>query len=313
MVAGRWAPPLLLGILASWNQGSSRSHQNRLGNWVRRTYPVSHILLLASPFCLHQFRCTRRKWKGRARVGSSQPTTKTTTTTTTCRWAVLYVNMLLGSWRAKFRLWSVTIPRDHQNITTLRPLLHLSPISSSRTHIVGISASPSPFFLTRSLVSSSSSTPKKRKTGTNTKTRTKTSKKVCDLPTVAIDPDTGLPLPPLPAFQTQTKSTSKLPQRGGGNSEDLEWSRLVRDGLWPDTALAREVYDNGKRFPTDLLLTRVGMFYEVSRQTLSASRSPCVRWTTSISEWRWLIAHYCPFRPLPSFDPKSSLVIFRTS
>lgn len=50
-------------------------------------------------------------------------------------------------------------------------------------------------------------------------------------------------------------------------AEDEE--RLYRDAIAsgdiPDTALAKQVYLNWKRFPDCVVLTRVGKFYEVSR------------------------------------------------
>ncbi len=39
---------------------------------------------------------------------------------------------------------------------------------------------------------------------------------------------------------------------------------MVEEGIYPDTSLAKEVYANRVMYPDDILLTRVGMFYEVS-------------------------------------------------
>jgi hypothetical protein len=46
--------------------------------------------------------------------------------------------------------------------------------------------------------------------------------------------------------------------------ENAAFSRANKAGLVPDTDLARVIYRNMMMFPDEVLLTRVGGFYEVS-------------------------------------------------
>jgi hypothetical protein len=48
---------------------------------------------------------------------------------------------------------------------------------------------------------------------------------------------------------------------------DEKWQRAVDMKLFPDTNLAREIFTNLQAYPDDILLTRVGMFYEVSHES----------------------------------------------
>lgn len=45
---------------------------------------------------------------------------------------------------------------------------------------------------------------------------------------------------------------------------DAEYEKAIVDVEFPRTPLAREIFRNMRRYERDILLTRVGMFYEVS-------------------------------------------------
>lgn len=75
-----------------------------------------------------------------------------------------------------------------------------------------------------------------------------------DLPVSAVDPD-GNPASALPPL---TRSSSVKSRR----SNDPAWARIVKVGAYPDTDLAYELWQHEHQYPDDLILTRVGMFYE---------------------------------------------------
>ena len=87
-----------------------------------------------------------------------------------------------------------------------------------------------------------------------------TKKQLKDLPTqLIIDGEPISPLTPWPNPSTTPASSSDADA-----DEEGEYEKAVRDGHVPRTSLAREVWMNMKRYEGDILLTRVGMFYEVS-------------------------------------------------
>lgn len=98
---------------------------------------------------------------------------------------------------------------------------------------------------------------------TKSKARPKTTKKrLADLPSQLLVE--GIPVPPLAPWSGTTTAT------GGASSStkskmDAAYEVAVSDGLFPRTPLAKEIFCNMTRFQGDMLLTRVGMFYEVSR------------------------------------------------
>lgn len=91
------------------------------------------------------------------------------------------------------------------------------------------------------------------------KLRKVTKKQLKDLPTqLIIDGEPISPLTPWPNPTTPASSSD------ADADEEGEYEKAVRDGHVPRTSLAREVWMNMKRYEGDILLTRVGMFYEVS-------------------------------------------------
>lgn len=53
--------------------------------------------------------------------------------------------------------------------------------------------------------------------------------------------------------------------------QQREWQRAVDTREFPDTPLAWGIFTNMHEYPDDIILTRVGMFYEVSKRCLLAS------------------------------------------
>jgi hypothetical protein len=53
--------------------------------------------------------------------------------------------------------------------------------------------------------------------------------------------------------------------------QDLEakWQRAIDLREFPDTGLAHGIFLNMQKYPDDIILTRVGMFYEVSQDISS--------------------------------------------
>jgi hypothetical protein len=94
------------------------------------------------------------------------------------------------------------------------------------------------------------------------KARPKTTKKrLQDLPSqLAID---GIPLPPLAPWSDTNTFASKA-SSDVGSALDAAYEKAIVDGSFPRTPLAKEIFCNMRRFEGDVLLTRVGMFYEVS-------------------------------------------------
>lgn len=95
------------------------------------------------------------------------------------------------------------------------------------------------------------------------KIRKVTKKQLKDLPTqLIVDGEPISPLTPWP-FNSPTTPASSSDADEDADGEG-EYEKAVRDGHVPRTSLAREVWMNMKRYEGDILLTRVGMFYEVS-------------------------------------------------
>lgn len=94
------------------------------------------------------------------------------------------------------------------------------------------------------------------------KARPKTTKKrLQDLPSqLAID---GIPLPPLAPWSDTNTFASKA-SSDVESALDAAYEEAIADGSFPRTPLAKEIFCNMRRFEGDVLLTRVGMFYEVS-------------------------------------------------
>lgn len=76
------------------------------------------------------------------------------------------------------------------------------------------------------------------------------------------------------------------------SDQDLkaEWNMAVKERSFPDTPLAKEIFNNMKAYPDDIVLTKVGMFYEVSlsserfaRRLYSLRSVPIVLFYPSIS------------------------------
>jgi DNA mismatch repair ATPase MutS len=68
------------------------------------------------------------------------------------------------------------------------------------------------------------------------------------------------PLEPLPEY----KKPHHAPSVDVAEDEERLYKDAIASGDIPDTALAKQVYLNWKRFPDCVVLTRVGKFYEVS-------------------------------------------------
>lgn len=93
------------------------------------------------------------------------------------------------------------------------------------------------------------------------KARPKTTKKrLADLPTHAVVD--GVRAPALDAWRENVHVLESACDDGVG--EDAAYERAVEEGTFPRTPLAREIFRNLRRYEGDILLTRVGMFYEVS-------------------------------------------------
>jgi hypothetical protein len=73
----------------------------------------------------------------------------------------------------------------------------------------------------------------------------------------------GQPLAPLEPYKEYKKKAHHAPSVEYASQEEESYRRAVAEGDVPDTALAKQVYLNWKRFPDCIVLTRVGKFYEV--------------------------------------------------
>lgn len=91
------------------------------------------------------------------------------------------------------------------------------------------------------------------------------------LPKTKRDPN-GSPVKPL-ASLVEYKKTHYAASVDVAENEERLYKDAIAVGDIPDTALAKQVYLNWKRFPDCVVLTRVGKFYEVS---LGVSRSKSV-------------------------------------
>jgi len=83
-----------------------------------------------------------------------------------------------------------------------------------------------------------------------------------DLPQTKRDP-TGTPVKPLEPL-LEYKKPHHAPSVDVAENEEELYKDAIASGDIPDTALAKQVYLNWKRFPDCVVLTRVGKFYEVS-------------------------------------------------
>lgn len=94
------------------------------------------------------------------------------------------------------------------------------------------------------------------------KTKTKQTFSFDDLPKVRVDSE-GKAATPLAPYKEYEKE-HHAPSPGVLVDEEELYREAVKTGDIPDTALAKQVYLNWKRFPDCIVLTRVGKFYEVS-------------------------------------------------
>lgn len=83
-----------------------------------------------------------------------------------------------------------------------------------------------------------------------------------ELPTskIGIDGSAAVPLAPWKEFRKEHHA----PSPDVLSDEEALYKQAIISGDIPDTALAKQVYLNWKRFPDCIVLTRVGKFYEVS-------------------------------------------------
>jgi hypothetical protein len=60
--------------------------------------------------------------------------------------------------------------------------------------------------------------------------------------------------------------TTAEPEERSPDDPELEakWQHAVKARIFPDTPLAYGIFVNMQTYPDDIILTRVGMFYEVS-------------------------------------------------
>jgi hypothetical protein len=82
------------------------------------------------------------------------------------------------------------------------------------------------------------------------------------LPKTKRDP-AGIPVKPLEPL-LEYKKPHHAPSVDVAEDEERLYKDAIASGDIPDTALAKQVYLNWKRFPDCVVLTRVGKFYEVS-------------------------------------------------
>lgn len=54
-----------------------------------------------------------------------------------------------------------------------------------------------------------------------------------------------------------------LDQADSERELDTRWQRAIDRREFPDTVLAHGIFTNMQKYPDDIILTRVGMFYEV--------------------------------------------------
>jgi hypothetical protein len=94
------------------------------------------------------------------------------------------------------------------------------------------------------------------------KTKTKQTFSLEELPKAKVDA-TGKVVAPLAPYKEYEKE-HHAPSPGILSDEEEMYKEAVKTGDIPDTALAKQVYLNWKRFPDCIVLTRVGKFYEVS-------------------------------------------------
>jgi len=73
----------------------------------------------------------------------------------------------------------------------------------------------------------------------------------------------GTPVKPLEPL-VEYKKPHHAPSVDIAEDEERLYKEAIASGDIPDTALAKQVYLNWKRFPDCVVLTRVGKFYEVS-------------------------------------------------
>jgi hypothetical protein len=59
-----------------------------------------------------------------------------------------------------------------------------------------------------------------------------------------------------------------LDQADSERELDAKWQRAIDLREFPDTVLAHGIFTNMQKYPDDIILTRVGMFYEVSMEAL---------------------------------------------
>ena len=81
------------------------------------------------------------------------------------------------------------------------------------------------------------------------------------LPKTKRDP-AGIPVKPLEPL-LEYKKPHHAPSVDIAEDEERLYKDAIASGDIPDTALAKQVYLNWKRFPDCVVLTRVGKFYEV--------------------------------------------------
>lgn len=89
------------------------------------------------------------------------------------------------------------------------------------------------------------------------------------LPKTKLHPD-GLPIKPLEPWEKYRKA-HQAPSPDVAKDEEILYRDAVASGDIPDTALAKQVYLNWKRFPGCIVLTQVGKFYEVCPLKVSSS------------------------------------------
>lgn len=89
------------------------------------------------------------------------------------------------------------------------------------------------------------------------------------LPRTKLHPD-GVPIKPLEPWEEYRKA-HQAPSPDVAKNEEVFYRDAVASGDIPDTALAKQVYLNWKRFPGCIVLTRVGKFYEVCPLKVSSS------------------------------------------
>ena len=106
-----------------------------------------------------------------------------------------------------------------------------------------------------------------------------------ELPKARLDA-AGKAATPLGPYKEYEKE-HHAPSPGVLSEEEELYREAIRTGDIPDTALAKQVYLNWKRFPDCIVLTRVGKFYEVSQDYRVYPKAVLIISLTLLQRFAW--------------------------